>query len=111
METGERELRPGEHKAIISGENLDSVASIGFGPGVEVADLQQVGDRLSALIKVAPDAAEGTRAMEFHDKQGNRGEFKDAITIRRAAAEPPAPPERPKKTPTKRGQRDRGEEV
>lgn len=119
VETRGRELGPGEHTVMVLGQNLDAVASVGFGPGVEVVNLQPEPARLGAQIKISPDAAPGTRAMEFHDRQGNRGEFRDALIIRREEAPAPAPPpppapapsERQKKAPSKRGQRDKGEEV
>ena len=113
VEARERELRPGTHDVVITGENLDSVESLSFGQGVEATILQKEGGRLNVRLNVDAAAADGPRTLEFQDWQGNRAEFRDAVSIRREEAKPAPPPapERSKKTAGKRGQRDRGEEV
>jgi hypothetical protein len=108
-ESREKEMGPGEHEVLIVGENLAVIDSIYFGPDVDVLDLQKEERRLVAKIKVSPRAGGGPRTMEYRDRQGNRGEFKAAIFLRRAEAKAPAAPK--KASPGRRGGSRSGEDV
>lgn len=106
VESQLRELGPGQHTVVVSGENLHLIASVDFGAGVQVLNMAMRNDGSLVLrLEVAQGAAAGPRAMEYRDSQGNSATFSNAITVGRAlpASGPAAPAQQPQKKPGKRG--------
>ena len=93
-------LAPGVRSMVeMKGENLDRVAKISFGEGVNVAAPQITGgEKLVAEITVVRRAQAGKRTMVLRDSGGNTLlEKEGAIEIMPAATPPrPAPPATPR---------------
>lgn len=95
VEASESELKPGDHQIVIMGTNLDATDSISFGQGVSVIDRHGDSNKLVATVRIDTGAESGPRTMEYQDKDGNKFETKDAITIQRRESKPPASPTPP----------------
>jgi quinohemoprotein amine dehydrogenase alpha subunit-like protein len=93
-------LTPGATGNVtVLGKNLDSVASVSFGDGVEVKPITPEPAKIVAEITVQATAQPGPRAMVLTDKAGKTIEVKNAISIIGNAPPPKPLPPPPPPTP------------
>jgi len=90
-------LTPGAtSKVVVLGKNLDTVASVSFGDGVDVKQMKAAPAQISAEIAIQATAQAGPRTMVLTDKAGKTVEVKNAIAIvAKAPAPKPLPPPPP----------------